>query len=31
VLLEDAGRPIVVDDVSDQEVAAALHETGASA
>jgi 3-dehydroquinate synthase len=31
VLLEDAGRPIVVDDVSDREVAAALDETGASA
>ena len=31
VLLEDAGRPVVVDDVSDPEVAAALHEMGAPA
>jgi 3-dehydroquinate synthase len=31
VLLEDVGRPIVVDDVSDTEVAAVLLEMGASA
>lgn len=31
VLLEDVGRPIVVDDVSDTEVAAVLIEMGASA
>jgi 3-dehydroquinate synthetase len=29
VLLEDVGRPVVVDDVSDREVAAVLHEMGA--
>ena len=31
VLLEDVGRPVVVDDVSDGEVAAVLHEMGAPA
>jgi 3-dehydroquinate synthase len=31
VLLEDVGRPVVVEDVSDPEVAAVLHEMGASA
>ena len=31
VLLEDVGRPVVVDDVSDEEVAAVLHEMGAPA
>jgi 3-dehydroquinate synthase len=31
VLLEDVGRPVVVDDVSDREVAAVLHEMGAPA
>jgi hypothetical protein len=31
VLLEDVGRPIVVDDVADTEVAAVLLEMGASA
>jgi 3-dehydroquinate synthetase len=31
VLLEDVGRPVVVDDVSETEVGAALHEIGAPA
>ena len=31
VLLEDVGRPIVVDDVSDEEVGSVLHEMGAPA
>jgi 3-dehydroquinate synthase len=31
VLLEDVGRPVVVDDVSDEEVGAVLHEMGAPA
>jgi 3-dehydroquinate synthase len=31
VLLEDVGRPIVVDDVSDEEVRSVLHEMGAPA
>ena len=31
VLLEDVGRPVVVDDVSENEVGAALHEIGAPA
>jgi 3-dehydroquinate synthase len=31
VLLEDVGRPVVVDDVSDREVTAVLHEMGAAA
>jgi 3-dehydroquinate synthase len=31
VLLEDVGRPVVVDEVSDREVAAVLHEMGAPA
>ncbi len=29
VLLEDVGRPVVVDDVSDEELAAILREMGA--
>ena len=31
VLLEDVGRPVVVDDVSDEEVGTVLHEMGAPA
>jgi 3-dehydroquinate synthase len=31
VLLEDVGRPVVVDDVSDDEVGSVLHEMGAPA
>jgi 3-dehydroquinate synthetase len=31
VLLEDVGRPVVVSDVTDREVAAVLHEMGAPA
>jgi 3-dehydroquinate synthetase len=31
VLLEDVGRPAVVDDVSDEEVGSVLHEMGAPA
>jgi 3-dehydroquinate synthase len=31
VLLEDVGRPVVVDDVSEREVTAVLHEMGAPA
>jgi 3-dehydroquinate synthase len=31
VLLEDVGRPVVVDDVSDQELGSVLHEMGAPA
>jgi 3-dehydroquinate synthase len=31
VLLEDVGRPLVVDDVSDAEVGSVLHEMGATA
>jgi hypothetical protein len=31
VLLEDVGRPVVVDDVSEEEVGTALHEIGAPA
>ena len=31
VLLEDVGRPVVVDDVSDEEVGSVLHEMGAPA
>jgi len=31
VLLEDVGRPVVVEDVSVPEVAAVLHEMGAPA
>ena len=30
VLLEDVGRPVVVDDVSDEEVRSVLHEMGAA-
>jgi 3-dehydroquinate synthetase len=31
VLLEDVGRPVVVDDVSDEEVTSVLREMGAPA
>jgi 3-dehydroquinate synthetase len=31
VLLEEVGRPVVVDDVSDEEVGSILHEMGAPA
>jgi 3-dehydroquinate synthetase len=31
VLLEDVGRPVVVDDVSDDEVGSVLREMGAPA
>jgi 3-dehydroquinate synthase len=31
VLLEDVGRPVVVDDVSDEEVGSVLHEMGGAA